>query len=113
MTISAICNPKNIDKVDAAVLDETDKMLKGGVTQKEVDEGKAAYLASRKVGRGGDGQLAGQLKQLLYAGRTFVYEADLEKKIASLTAEQVSEAFRKYVDPSKLVIVEAGDFKKK
>ena len=113
LMISAICNPKNIDKVDVAILDETDKMLKSGVTDKEVDEAKTAYLASRKVGRGGDGQVAGQLKQLLYAGRTFAYEADLEKKIAALTADQVSAAFRKYVDPSKLVIVEAGDFKKK
>lgn len=38
---------------------------------------------------------------------------DLEKKIAALTAEEVSAAFKKYIDPAKLVIVEAGDFKKK
>jgi zinc protease len=38
---------------------------------------------------------------------------DLEKKIEALTAEEVSAAFKKYIDPTKLVIVEAGDFKKK
>jgi zinc protease len=113
LLMQAICNPKNIDKVDAAILDETDKMLKAGVTDKEVEEAKAAYLASRKVGRGSDGQIAGQLRDLLHVGRTFAYEVDLEKKIAGLSPTQVAAAFKEYVDPAKLVIVEAGDFKKK
>ena len=50
---------------------------------------------------------------MLYAGRTFAYEVDLEKKIGALPAEEVSAAFKKYIDPTKLVIVEAGEFKKK
>ncbi len=111
LMINASCKPENIGKVDAAVLDETDKMLKSGVTDKEVDEAKSAYLASRMVGRGSDGALAGQLAQLLHNGRTFAYETDLETKIKGLSATQVSAAFKQYVDPSKLVIVEAGDFK--
>jgi zinc protease len=112
LRINAICNPKNIDKVDAAVMDETERMLKSGVGDKEVEEAKAAFLAARKVARGTDGAIAGQLQQLLYAGRTFAFEVDLEKKIAGLSADQVSAAFKKYVDPKNLVIVEAGDFKK-
>ena len=51
LLINAICNPKNIEKVDAAVLDETDKMLKNGVSETEVREAVKAYLASRRVGR--------------------------------------------------------------
>jgi zinc protease len=35
--------------------------------------------------------------------------AELESKIETLTPEQVSQAFRKHVDPARLVIVEAGD----
>jgi zinc protease len=112
LQIQAICNPKNIDKVDVAVLDETDKMLKSGVTDKEADEAKTAYLASRKVGRTSDGQIAGQLRELLHVGRTFAYEVELEKQIAAVSATQVSAAFKEYVSPAKLVIVEAGDFKK-
>ena len=76
-------------------------------------EAKKAYLAAKKVARGSDGTVASELKELLYAGRTFEYEIGLEKKIEALTAEEVSAAFRKYIDPDKLVIVEAGDFKKK
>jgi zinc protease len=112
LQISAICNPKNIDKVDVAVLDETDKMLKSGVSETEVREAAAAYLASRKVGRATDGALAGQLDRLLSAGRTFAYEVDLEKSLSALTPDQISAAFHQYIDPAKWVIVEAGDFKK-
>jgi zinc protease len=109
----AICNPKNIDKVNASILDETDKMRKEGASETEVKEAKKAFLSAAKVSRGSDGTIASELKQLLYAGRTFAYEVDLEKKIEALTAEEVSAAFKKYIDPTKLVIVEAGDFKKK
>ena len=37
---------------------------------------------------------------------------DLEKRIAALTPEDVKAAFHKVIDPKKLVIIRAGDFKK-
>jgi zinc protease len=36
----------------------------------------------------------------------------MEAKVNALTAEQISAAFRKHVDPSTLIVVKAGDFKK-
>jgi zinc protease len=47
----------------------------------------------------------------LYLGRTFAYSKDREAMIDALTAESVRLAFKKFVDPSKLVILRAGDFK--
>ena len=38
--------------------------------------------------------------------------AEQEKKIAALTPEDVRTAFKKHIDPKKLVIIRAGDFKK-
>jgi zinc protease len=109
----AICNPENMPKVDAAVLDELNKFLKDGVDKKELDEAKKAYLEGQKQRRASDPQLARLLQDGLFVGRTFAYHADQEKKIEALTAEQVTEAFRKHIDPKKLVIVQAGDFKGK
>jgi len=40
------------------------------------------------------------------------YDAELEKKIQALTPQQVNEAMRKYIDPSKITVVKAGDFAK-
>jgi len=109
----AITNPKNIEKVDKAIAEEMDRFLKDGATAKEVEEGRKAYLAAAKNQRSSDGALASLLTGQLHAGRTSAYLADFEKKVADLTAEPVNDAFRKHVNPKRLVIIEAGDFTKK
>ena len=40
------------------------------------------------------------------------WDEALEAKVAALTPQQVSDAFRKHIDPSNLSVVKAGDFKK-
>jgi zinc protease len=109
----AICNPKNVEKVDKAILEELDKMCKEGVTEKELNEGKKALLAALKQARGSDAALAGMLLSELHVGRSIAYQGELEKKIAALTVEEVNSAFRNHIDAKKLVIIRAGDFKKK
>ncbi len=111
--IFAICNPLNIDKVDKAIAEELDRLVKDGIDDKELSEGKKAFLEQMKVQRANDGQLANILEENLYAGRTFAYYADLEKKIADLTPEEVNAGVRKYFEPKRLVIVRGGDFNKK
>jgi zinc protease len=64
------------------------------------------------VGRTGDAAVAGQIVSNLNLGRTFAHESDLEKRITALTPDDVKAAFRKFIDPKKLVIVRAGDFQK-
>jgi zinc protease len=64
------------------------------------------------VGRTGDAALAGQIATNLQLGRTFAHISEMEKRIVALMAEDVKTAFRKYIDPKKLVVVRAGDFKK-
>jgi zinc protease len=41
------------------------------------------------------------------------FHEDVEKKIESLTPDQVNSALRNFLDPQKLVIGTAGDFGKK
>jgi zinc protease len=107
----AITNPKNIGKVDQSIAEEVENLVKGGVAEKELAEAKKAYLQQLKVERADDSMLSELLGSGLHAGRTFAYYADLERKVMALTPEQVSEAFRKYIEPKRLVIVRAGDFK--
>jgi zinc protease len=111
--IFAITNPKNMAKVDKAIKEEVEKFLKGGPTSEELSEGKRAYLEKLKVERSSDGALARQLGDYLFAGRTYRFAAEREKKVKALTAADVEEVFKRYVAPDKLVIVEAGDLGKK
>ena len=75
-------------------------------------DAKKAYLESQKVGRTADAAIAGQIVSHLHLGRTFAHEAEQEKRIEALTPDDVKAAFKKHVDPKKLVIIRAGDFKK-
>jgi zinc protease len=44
--------------------------------------------------------------------RTFDFVAKREKRVADLTPGDIRSAFKKHIDPRKLVIIRAGDFKK-
>lgn len=111
-TVTAITNPVNIDRVESAFMDELTKFLSEGPSAQEVEEAKKALLESQKVARTSDAGIAGQIVGNLNIGRTFAHESELEKRTREVTADDVKAAFRKYVDPKKLVIVRAGDFKK-
>jgi zinc protease len=111
-TANAITNPVNIDRVEKAFLEELHEFLANGPSPAELADAQKAYLEAQKVGRTGDAALAGQIVTNLRLGRTFQYSREQEKRIAGLTPDGVKAAFRKYIDPKKLVIIRAGDFKK-
>jgi zinc protease len=110
--INATTNPENIDRVDKAVAEELKAFLTDGPSKEELADAKKAFLEAAKVGRTGDAAIAGQITTNLQLGRKFSHTSDMEKRIASLSPEDVKAAFGKYIDPKKLVIIRAGDFKK-
>jgi zinc protease len=112
LTVTVSTNPVNMEKVAAAVMEELQRFLKDGPTDREVTEAKTAFLEAQKVSRTGDAAIAGQIVSNLNTGRTFAFTADQEKAILALTSAKVTDAFRKYVDPQRLVIIRAGDFQK-
>ena len=113
LTITAICNPQNVGRLEKAAREELDRLLRDGVTKEELDNAKQGYLQALKVGRSSDTALVGNLSNLRHLGRTMFYQAELEKRIEALTPDQVQAALRRYIDPEKLVIVTAGDFETK
>ncbi len=112
LTVTVSTNPVNIGKVATAVTEELERFLKDGPTEKEVADAKQAFVESQKVSRTADAAIAGQIVSNLNTGRTFAFIADQEKQILALTPAKVAEAFRKHVDPHRLVIIRAGDFQK-
>jgi zinc protease len=111
-TVNAITNPGNIDRVENAFREELQEFRTNGPSAKELNDAQKAYLEAQKVARTGDAALAGQIVSNLRLGRTFAHAREQEQRIAALTADEVKAAFRKHVDPNKLVIIRAGDFKK-
>ena len=108
---SAQCAPQNTPKVEVSFKEELARALKDGFTAAEVADAKKAWLQERAVARAEDESLAATLASREYFNRTMMFDQALESKVAALTPEQVSAAFRR-IDPSVLVTVKAGDFKK-
>jgi zinc protease len=110
-TANAIFAPQNVEKLETAFKEEIARALKDGFTAEEVEIARSGYLQSRQVSRAQDNELAGRLNNYLFLGRTLQWDADFEAKIKALTPGQVNVAMRSWIDPSKLTIVKAGDFK--
>ena len=108
--IYAIYAPQNRQRIEAAVNEELRRALSEGFTAEEVDVAKKGLLQARQVARTQDAAVAGRLMSYLVLERTFAWDTALEKHIASLSAKEVTEAMRRYLDPGKLSFVKAGDF---
>ncbi len=104
-------NPANTPKVEFSFTDELAKTRKEGFTAEEVETAKKAYLDAQFVARAQDTSLLTLLTQHEQLGRSMQWDADLEAKIRALTPAQITQAFRKHIDPAQISIVKAGDFK--
>ena len=98
--------------MEASFRDELAKTLKDGFTAEEVAAAKKAWIQERGMSRSEDSALVGLFASRQRFDRTLKFDESLEAKVAALTAEQISAAFRKHVDPDSLIYVKAGDFKK-
>jgi len=108
----AIYNPENAERLEKAMREEFEKMVKEGFSDGEIKAAKSGYLQSRQVTRAQDNALTSRLNQYQDLNRTMAFDADFEKKLEALTPEQVNAAMKKHVDYAKLTIVKAGDFEK-
>jgi zinc protease len=107
-----ISAPQNTPKVEVSIQDELARTLKDGFTAEEVAAAKKSWLEEQMVGRSQEVSLLTNLTVCERFDRTMKWHEALESKVAALSPEQVSAAFHKYIDPSALSIVKAGDFKK-
>jgi zinc protease len=112
-SMQAIAAPQNIDKAEAALRDEIAKALKDGFSAEEIAKAKSGFIPQFQQNRVQDQRLVGRLLSHLDNGRTFLtWDKEFEKRILAVTPEQVRAALKKYLDPSKLSVVKAGDFRK-
>jgi zinc protease len=112
-SFSAIAAPQNAARVEAEFREELALALKDGFTSEEVEKAKSGLLQAREVARTSDENVAFLLVTLMHESIWTNDRIEFEHKVAALTPEQVSDAFRRYIDPAKISVVSAGDFAKK
>jgi zinc protease len=111
LVMSAIHAPQNRDRVRAAILDELRRALSEGFSTEEVEQNRRSLLEARRVQRTQDANLASRWISLLDADRDWRWEEAMDARLAALSAEEVNTALRRYIDPSQLSVVSAGDFR--
>jgi len=109
--LSSIYAPQNRQRVENAIREELVRALDKGFSDAEVDAAKKGFLEARLLARSRDSGIAGRLANYLYLGRTFAWDIDFEKRIAALEPGEVRDALRRHIDPEKLSILKAGDFR--
>jgi len=109
--VSSIFAPQNRERVERAVREELARAVREGFSEDDIRSAVTGLLESRRVARSQDPAIAARLGSLMYAGRDFLWERDLDARIAALKASDVNAALRRHLDPARLSVVRAGDFK--
>lgn len=112
ISMSASSNPGNIVKVEIAVREELERLLRDGIPTEEFTKGQEALLRSRQRTRNNEIFLATRLQRSLRVDQTLAFDAGIDERLGALTPEEVVTAMRKHFDPKKLIVIVAGDFAK-
>ncbi len=111
--VTAIFAPQNQPRVEKALQEELARSVSEGFTQAELEQGRAGLLKARALSRAQDGVLVERLSGNLYHDRRFAREQQVDDALARVTLEQLNAAWRRHIDPARLVIAWGGDFKAK
>ena len=109
--VEAIFAPENKKRVESAIQEELKRALDAGFTEAEFANAKRGLLESRRIARANDGSLLSRIANYTFLGRTFAWDIDFEKRIQALTSAQVREALHRHIDPARLSVLKAGDFR--
>jgi zinc protease len=105
----AIVAPQNLAKAKSALLEEISKMIETKVTADELKRAKDTWLKDQDTSLSNDDYVMSSLATQMYRSRTFAFTKEFRSKLAALTADDIARVAKKYLDPKRLTIVDAGD----
>ncbi len=106
--ISASFAPELLDQGLASTRRELKTWWRSGVTADELKARKSDLIGSYKVSLATTDGLAGFILRTVQRGRPLSWLDDYPKAIDALTLEQVNGVIRKYLNPDKMALIEAG-----
>lgn len=113
MGLYAIFNPSYQEKLNNALHEEINKAIEKGFTEEEWKSSLQSWLQQRKISLDENNYLVSMLNNYMFDGKDLNYYTDMEEKAKSLKLAQINAALKKYIDPDKMILIYAGDFKKK
>jgi zinc protease len=107
-TISAGVNPANLEKVSELIIRELKRLIRGGVTRVELADSQANFIGRLPLSLESNGGVASALLNIERYDLGLDYYRRYPDLVKAVTAAQVLEVARKYIDPDRLVIATAG-----
>jgi zinc protease len=106
--ISASFAPALLDKGVASTRRELEKWWSDGITQSELTDRKQGLVGGYLVGLSTTGGLASAILAAIQRGYDVSWLDEYPEAIKALTREQVNSAIKTRLNPSTMVLVEAG-----
>jgi zinc protease len=99
---------ENYAKVKKRFLEELNRVRKEKASEKELADAKSYLQGSYTLGYGTNAGIAGQLLDIELHGLGLDHPAKFHKAVGAVTADDVLAVAKKYLHPSKMIVVAAG-----
>jgi zinc protease len=106
--VSAGVNPQNVKKASDLILDELKRFVQEGVTADELADTKANFIGRLPLSLESNGGVANALLNIERHQLGLDYYHHYKNLVNEVTAEDVLNAARKFIDPDRLAIAAAG-----
>lgn len=107
-TVSAGVNPANVKKASDLIVKELKRFIKEKVTKEELADSQANFIGRLPLAFESNGGVAGALVSIERYDLGLDYYRRYPDMVRAVTAADVLEAARKYIDPERLAVATAG-----
>ena len=106
--VSAGINPSNVEKATDLITQELKRYVDEGVTKEELADSQTNFVGRLPLSLESNGGVAGALLNIERFDLGMDYYRQYPDLVKAVTAEDVRETARKFIDPDRLVIATAG-----
>ncbi|MBN2118328.1 MAG: insulinase family protein [Anaerolineales bacterium] len=106
--VSAGVSPQNVKKASGLIVDELKRFVQEGVTADELADTKANFIGRLPLSLESNGGIANALLNIERHNLGLDYYRRYADLVNEVTAEDVLNTARKFIDPGKLVVAVAG-----
>jgi zinc protease len=110
LTIRAGVSPANVDRAVASIDEEVVRLVRDGLTAKELDESRRYLIGSIPRALETNGAIANFLQIEEFFGLGLDYDAKLPGLLSAVTLDEVNAAARRALDPDRATVVIAGPY---
>jgi len=113
LTIRAGVSPANVDRAVASIDEEIVRLVREGLTEKELDESRQYLIGSIPRSLETNAAIANFLQVEQFFGLGLDYDARLPDLLGAVTLEQVNDIARRLLDPDRATVVIAGPYEER